>query len=359
MEPSISRITWAIWPAMNWIVPAFVCLHGLLGNGGWESLVLIPASVVLVPGTALLGALPRNLLRKRGHLSTPLPIVPLLFVVWWGWACFGGAMTGTTDSAPLPSIFNDLSGGSLPSLIETVLMLGGASVAVLAWIAVLIIAKVRAGKEPKKPRRASVIVAWAAACLIPVALIATCVAGARLGASAVDASGDTFSSAEARDSDAQDDLNRQRYETTQEALSQVRTLISPSDWTSAEIRPQASSQCPWETAATDCYSMHARFVHKATGALDFEALTDSLKAKEWDVQQVTTDEWGAMELDTLSSDGISITIRFSQAASGEHFINTTATSPSWWGAYFQVRLNVSNVDAKATFAADDYPPIRR
>lgn len=340
---------------MNWIVPAFVCLHGLLGNGGWESLVLIPASVVLVPGTALLGALPRFLLRKRGHLSTPMPIVPLLFVIWWGWICFGGAMPGVTDSAPLPSIFNALSGERLPSMIETALMLGGAGAAILAWIAVLIIAIVRAAKEPKKPRRASVVLAWATAFLIPVALIATCVAGVRIGASAVDAGGDTFAAAEARDRDARDDLDRQRYEMTQQALSQVRALISPSDWTGAEVLAR-SGQCPWATQATDCYSLDARFFLESSGAPDFEALTDSLSAKGWDVHELTTDEWGAMELDTYSSDGVSITIRYSQGEAGEHFVNTTATSPSWWGSSYDVRLNSYDVDVDATYAADEYPP---
>lgn len=342
---------------MNWIVPAFVCLHGLLGNGGWESLVLIPASVVLVPGTALLGALPRFLLRKRGHLSTPLPIVPLLFVIWWGWICFGGAMPGATDSAPLPSIFNALSGESLPSVIEAALMVGGAAAAILAWIAVLMIAIVRAKKEPKNPHRASIIVAWAVAFLIPVALIATCVAGARLGASALDASGDTFAVAEARDRDARDDLDRKRYEATQQALSEVRGLISPSDWTGAEAHPKSSSQCPWATAATDCYSLDARFVFESSGVLDFETLADSLSAKGWGVQQVVTDEWGAMELDTRSSDGVSVTIRYSQVESGEHFVNTRATSPGWWGSQYDVRLDVYDIDGEATFAADEYPQL--
>lgn len=356
LEPWIARVTWAIWPAMNWIVPAFVCLHGLLGNGGWESLVLIPASVVVVPVTALLGALPRYLLRKGGHLSTPLPIVPLLFVTWWGWICFGGAMTGATDSAPLPSIFNALAGGGLPSLIETVLMLGGAGTASLAWIAVLIIAKVRAGKRPQNPRSASVVVAWASAFLIPAILIVTCLGGARLGESAVDAGGDTFSSAEARNRDSRNELDRQRLKATQQALSQVRALISPGGWTGAEVRPKSSNQCPWDTALTDCYSWRTSFVLKATGPLDFQVLKSKIEVMEWDVQDATTDEWGAMQLGTHSPDGTSIAIRYSQGASGEYFVNTTATSPGWWGSRFDVRLNVNDLDAKAIYAADDYPP---
>lgn len=356
MELSIARITWRIWPWMNWIVPAFVCLHGLLGNGGWESLVLIPASVVLVPGTALLGALPRFLLRKRGHLSTPMPIVPLLFIMWWGWICFGGAMPGVTDSAPLPSIFNALSGERLPSAIEMALMLGGAAVAIAAWITVLIIAIVRAAKGPKTPRRASVILAWATAFLIPVALIATCVAGVRIGASALDAHGDTFAAAEARDRDTRDDLDRQRYEMTQQALSQVRALISQSDWTRANVRAQSSSQCPWAAEATECYSLEAGFGLESSGALDFEALDEALNAKGWAVHELTTDRWGAMELDTHSPDGVSITIRYSQGEAGEHFVNTTATSPSWWGSPYDVRLNSYDVDVDAIYPADEYPP---
>lgn len=357
VQPSIVRFTWVIWPWMNWIVPAFVCLHGLFGNGGWESLILIPGSVILVPGTALLGALPRLLLRRRGHRSTPLPIVPLLFVIWWGWTCFGAAMTGSTDSAPLPSILDTLSGRRLPTSIETALMLGGAVAAILAWIAVVIIATMRARTKPSEPRGSAVIVAWTSAFLIPVTLLATCMTGVALGEAAVDASGDSFATADARDRDIRDDLDRKRYEATQETLSEVRALISPSGWTGAEARPQASNGCPWATAAQDCYAMSARFVLETSGVPDLEGLADSLDAQRWDVQQPVTDQWGATELDAQSPDGVSVTIRHSQVESGQHFINATATSPSWWGSYFDVRLNVYDIDSEATYAAGDYPQL--
>lgn len=78
---------------------------------------------------------------------------------------------------------------------------------------------------------------------------------------------------------------------------------------------------------------------------------------EWDVQDATTGEWGAMQLETHSPDGTSIAIRCSQGASGEYFVNTTARSPGWWGSRFDIRLNVTDLDAKAIYAADDYPPI--
>lgn len=354
VRPSIVRFTWVIWPWMNWIVPAFVCLHGLFGNGGWESLVLIPGSVILVPGTALLGALPRLLLRRRGHRSTPLPIVPLLFVIWWGWTCFGAAMTGSTDSAPLPSILDVLSGRRLPTSIETALMLGGAGAAILAWIAVVIIATMRV-RTPSEPRGSAVIVAWTPALLIPIVLLATCMTGVALGAAAVDASGDSFATADARDRAVRDDLDRKRYETTQETLSQVRALISPSGWTGAEARPQSSNGCPWATATQDCYALSARFVLETSGALDFAGLADSLDARGWDVQQPTTDQWGATELAAGSPDGVSVTIRHSQIESGQHFVSTRATSPSWWGSYFDVGLNVYDIDTEATYAAGDYP----
>lgn len=357
LEPWIARFTWRIWPAMNWLVPAFVCLHGLLGYGSLEGFFLIPASVVIVPVTALLGSLPRYLLRKKGHRSTPLPMVPLLFVTWWGWVCFASAMTSPRNGTQLPSIFSALVGGGLPSLFETALMLGGAGCAILAWIAALIIAKIRAGRKPQNPRRSSVVVAWTSAFLIPAVLMASCVTGALLGASAVDASGDTFSDAQARDRAAKDGLDRQRLETTQRALSQVRALISPSGWTVAEIDPRPSNQCPLGSSLTNCYSWEASFSVEASDRLDLEALKATIQAKEWEVQAVTTDEWGAVELETRSPDGISITVRYSQGDSGAYVVNTTATSQSWWGSNLDDRLNVYNIDAKVHYAADAYPPI--
>ncbi|MFK4729412.1 hypothetical protein ROT00_06980 [Agromyces mediolanus] len=358
-DSAIARFTWVIWPWMNWLVPAFVCLHGLFGNGGWESLVLIPASVVLVPGTALLGALPRFLLRRAGYRSAPLPIVPLLFVVWWGWSCVGAAMPGATDGAPLPSMLDAMTGGRLPSAIETGVMAAGAAAALVCWSAVLVIAvRLRArpaATEGPGRRRTSEIVAWTAAFVVPLTIIGSCVAGVGLQATAQDADGDTFAAVAARDADARDELDRQRYEATQRALATVRAQIAPNDWTGAEARARSARDCPWRTATTDCYAITARFARATSASPDFAALADALRASGWEVEDAVTDEWGAVELETRSPAGVSVRVRFSTGAGGQQFVNTTATSPSWWGASFEVRLNTAGIDAEQRFTADDFP----
>lgn len=359
-DSAIARFTWAIWPWMNWLVPAFVCLHGLFGNGGWESLVLIPASLVLVPGTALLGALPRFLLRRQGYREAPLPIVPLLFVVWWGWICVGAAMPGATDSAPLPSIVNALTGERLPSAIETGLLAVGAIAATMCWVAVLIIAllraqRMRAGTTPARPHRASMVVAWVAAFVVPLAIVASCVVGVGLQATARDADGDTFGTVAARDRDTRDELDLRRYDATQQALAEVRAQISPSDWTGAEARASSSRDCPWLTAATECYAVTARFVRESSTPPDFAALAESLGAAGWDVGDAVTDEWGAVELETRSPEGVSVRVRYSTGEAGRRFVNVRATSPSWWGSSYEVRLNSADIDAEQSYAADDYP----
>ncbi|KZE90538.1 hypothetical protein [Microbacterium sp. TNHR37B] len=357
-EPSIARFVWAVWPWMNWLVPAFVCFHGLFGNGGWESSFLIYGAVVIIPAFALLAALPRFLLRKCGYQSAPLPIVPLLFVIWWGWTCVGAAMPGVTDSAPLPSILNSLTGERLPSAIDAVLVTGGALAGTLAWAAVITIALVlahraRAGMPLSKPSRAGVIVAWVAACAMPALLIAICVTGVHLGASALDANGDTHAAAEGRDRDARHELDQERYTTLQHDLADVRALISPTGWTGAEARAKAG-HCPWETQATDCYSFDARFVHETAGEPDFVGIADSLQDSGWDTQDVMTDEWGARELDARSPHGVSITIRYSTVDSS-HFINVRATSPSWWGSRYDIRVPEEGVDPDRVWTAEDFP----
>jgi hypothetical protein len=358
VEPPIARFTWVIWPWMNWIVPAFVCLHGLSGNGGWESLLLIYGAVLIVPAFALLGSLPRFLLRKRGYRSAPLTTVPLLFVIWWGWTCVGAAMPGITDSSPLPSIANSLTGERLPSAIELMLMVGGMLAGTIAWIAVVAMSialsnRARAGRAPSRPSRAGVIVAWVAAVAIPAALIVICVVGVQLGVSATDADGDTQAVAAARGGSARDELDQQRYTTMQEALSEVRGLISATDWTGAQSGT-VSGTCPWVTQAADCYALDARFVFKAAEEPDFTGIAETLQSSGWATESVTTDQWGARELDVHSPDGVSVTIRYS-TVDGQGFINTRAKSSSWWGSRYDVRVPDGAVDEKQMWAADDFP----
>ncbi len=64
---------------------------------------------------------------------------------------------------------------------------------------------------------------------------------------------------------------------------------------------------------------------------------------------------GRVELGDPQPDGVSVRVRFSTGEGGQQFVNTTATSPSWWGASFEVRLNSAGIDAEQRFTADDFP----
>jgi hypothetical protein len=269
-------------------------------------------------------------------------------------------MPGATDGAPLPSIFDAHTGERLPSAIETGLMIVGAVLATLCWVAALIIAAIltrrgRTAPAPERPHRASAIVAWAAAFVVPLTIVASCAAGVGLQATAQDANGDTFSTAHARDAAIREELDRERYETVQRALSKVRAQIAPSEWVGAEARASSSLGCPWRTAATDCYALTAHFVRPAPVPPDFAAIADTLSASGWDVGDAVTDEWGAVELEALSPDGVSVRVRYSEGEAGQRFVNVTATSPSWWGSNFDVRLNTYDIDAERSYAAEDFP----
>lgn len=181
-EDGVRRFVWYAWPWVNWLLPVFVCFHGFLGNnGGWESLMLMFASPILVPAAGLLGSLPRFIMRKRGFRHAPWALLPVLFGLWWSWLTVALAMEGVGDSGSLPSLLAEMSSARFPDGFESILMATAAFLGCLLWVAVLGIAS---GIQPGagESKRAEVL-AWVVAIALPVILAVATMTAAAIGPS--------------------------------------------------------------------------------------------------------------------------------------------------------------------------------
>jgi hypothetical protein len=135
-----------VWSYVAWGLPLFLILRGFLGDtGGWEALLLLIASPVLVPALGLLGMLPRFLLRRKGVRVPPPPLVWLLWVHWCAWIGHVLALPGTGDSGSAPSLLQAIVPALSPTANEAVFF-PALFAAGITWLVILAIA-VRSPRE--------------------------------------------------------------------------------------------------------------------------------------------------------------------------------------------------------------------
>lgn len=357
----IQGFVWAVWPWMNWLLPAFLVLHGFLaGNGGWETLMLLFASPVLVPVTGLLAALPRFILRKRGHETAPGPIIWLLFVNWWSWITFTITMRGSTDSSPLPSILSAIITVPLSTPYEQTLLLASVGLAVLAWTAILIIVLVL--PVPATRRRTWTLTSWIAAFAVPMLLIGIVWAGVVATAQQRDAAGDTVAEIQATDVSVQMQRAEARYALTQQRLSAVREVIAEDGWRVIS----SSGGWAWQNgfsysddydcqlAAADCYGVDARFTLEGVPAgIDRAYLVDAVRPLGWKLPltgrlEATDVDGFTLKIEELDPDTLSVEIE----------------SPSWWGDPYELGQALGEggrgpdeEDLDRTYRYDEWPQL--
>lgn len=366
----IQGFVWAVWPWMNWILPTFFVLHGFLGVGGWGTLLLLFASPIFIPAAGLLGALPRFLLRKRGHSTTPAPIVGLLFVNWWGWVALTLTMQDAGDSGPLMSLLRSMLTVPLSVDYEQGLYVVAICVAIAAWLAVLVIAIVlpRASAAPSsEPTMATgrgserpwVVVAWVSAFLVPALFVATVVVGVEVTAAQPDASGDTVAEVEAMPISAQADRAQQNYERTQQRLSEVRELIAEDGW---RLRAEDGEWVgsvgfgtrPWECRQADveCYTFEVRFsLDEAPADFDRDRFDDALREAGW-MPPEYGDGW-------TDAEGHRLRVTVYPA---NNRLSIELESPQWWGDTYELRNEMGWSDDESlglgrTYRFDEWPPL--
>lgn len=90
-------LVWMSWPLVSWAMPVLV-YPLMLKGGGWEMLILLPFMILIVPGLALLGLLPRFILRRAGAKTSPTIVSIAMIVNWWSQVLIGMSHRGVGDS---------------------------------------------------------------------------------------------------------------------------------------------------------------------------------------------------------------------------------------------------------------------
>jgi hypothetical protein len=344
---------------MNWVVPVFFVFHGFLGSGGWETLMLIFGSPILVPAAGLLGALPRFILRKRGHATTPGPIAGLLFLIWWGWFTAAITMPGAGDSGSIDSLLRATVTAPLAEPYEQGLYVASIIVALLAWMTVVVLACLLRPAPPTAPRTTWTAVTWIAAFAVPALLVAAVQVGVVVTAQQRDAAGVTAAEAEGLPIDEQAALALERYTLTQERLSSVREIVAEEGW---RIRSAdghylgqstfGSTERECERADAECYGFDIRFALEGQDAagLDAEAIVEALRAAGWDLPATG-------RLEAMDDDGFGLRIE----GLGGDPVWVEMTSPIWWGDEYDIREELggerAEEDTSRTYRFDEWPPL--
>ena len=221
-------VLWRSWLWVSWfLVPALFLFRGMCGVGGWESLFLVLVSPVLVPALGLLGALPRFVLRHRGHTSIPALVGVPMVVCAWGLALLMFSMRGATDGPSVDSVLRQL----FPAVSQRaeLLTLGIAAWMIpIAYLAALVLACVL------RPSRRPVLADLSAAvALLAVPLLLWPIVAA-VDTAAMRGERD-FSGAQESDvaeltlADQRERQERQ-WDETQEELVPLRAAIAPDGW---------------------------------------------------------------------------------------------------------------------------------
>lgn len=228
-------VLWKSWLWVSWFIgPAAFVLRSVLGVGGWESLFFVLFSPVIIPALGLLGALPRFVLKRRGHRSIPASVGVTAIASCWGLVLFMCAMPGTTDSSPIDSVVRQALG--LSGRAENTLL----GFAFVVWVAAYLVTAVlsfvlrpvppsdaQSARYPGRTRLAAIL----AIVLVPVLLVSAALAVDRLAMhGARDFGGATEADVAFLPPDAQRARQEAQWDAAQEALAPLRSAIAQDGW---------------------------------------------------------------------------------------------------------------------------------
>ncbi|MFG6475956.1 hypothetical protein ACFXP7_06160 [Microbacterium sp. P06] len=346
----IARVTWMAWPFVAWGLPIFLVVRGFISdNGGWEALIFLVLSPVLVPGAGLLGVLPRFLLRRKGVRTTPSPIVPLLHVHWWSWIAGIITIPGIGDSGEMPSLLRSVVSAPISRPAETVIFSAALVIAVATWLVILILAVARRpSTSPPGPGRT--VVGWVALFAAPALLVGAVAIAAGATSNQRDAAGDTVTAAASRSLSEQTDLAVQRHDETQAMLVPLREEFGPTGWvaTSAGF---GWSDC--KKLAAECYDFELGFrLDPRLGDTTPELLAERLGAEGWDTWH------DSMNVSAENPAGYTLDISYSPTG-----VEIELFSPDWWGDVYDIRRELearsgSSSEIAESYTYEEWPPLR-
>ncbi|MDQ0642862.1 hypothetical protein [Microbacterium murale] len=342
-QRGIHAFVWDAWPWVNWLLPIFFCFHGWLGSGGWETLLLTVLSPIIVPVFALLASLPRLILRKRGHTTAPGPMVWLLFLNGWSWFIAPLTIPGPTDGATIPSLLQSLVVVPLSDGFQGLMFIGCCILGALSWVALLVLA----GTLHPLPATAVGIwriISWGSAFLVPMLFAVTVVIGVGTTANHLDAASETSGLVHSRSLQDQAELATERYEQTQQAVSEIRALIADDDWHMLGGLERNPYAC--RSLNMDCYLINADFSHDTAGTgLDRDALIAQIESLGW-----KPTEGGRL----VDADGRELQLSTDEGG----FVQVDVESPWWWGDSWDIQDVLPDPGTRPeTYAADEWPSL--
>ena len=355
-----SESFWRAWRWLAWIMPVLLIVAKVFTGGGWETLMLIFGSPLVVLVVGFFGFLPRLILKQRGFTSAPPAAIGLLTGYWVSMACYLFSLGSIGDSSADPSIVRLL----LPFMsarYERLFNWCAAITMMVAAVALIIVAstlrKKREGRSDSASGGALVL-----AVLVTPALILG-VAGATEYAAmhgAQDAAGNqqidvaNLTEAEIRQ------LHESRWDALQEQLVPLRESVAESGWGPYASMVVDSLGSP-HSAEPPQYVIQTEWavgMDTADGPSALNRLRDALAENGWSLKPSDDSD----QLHATRADGETLAVYAWPSADDptQLTIWLDARSAAYWSEGVEVEWQSLNQDGdeSADYRYDEWPELQ-
>ncbi|WP_217180808.1 hypothetical protein [Streptomyces sp. AC495_CC817] len=322
LDGGIHHVVWRMWAVMPWLLPAFLCVSGMLVPGAAVPFFLAFSGVIVVPAAGIAGAFPRRMLRHRGAESASASVSWLLLLHWGSWVMLALSFTHQGWDGMPRSLLRTVSGVTLSVEAEHTVFIGAAIACVATWVGVVLMTLWARSVEPRRAWRTAA--AWAALVVGPVLAVGSVWGAATATAHETDAAGETRIAASSRSSEEQHVLVEDRYERQQEALSTARAVIGPGVWAALPTVIDQEPGCG--PAPKACYRIRIGYVFTPEGPVDVEEVRAAVAGAGWtEFEAPSAAEAGALLSAAEDTGGL---LEFSDYSNGSYTL--TLESPAWW-----------------------------
>lgn len=335
-----SLFVWGVWPFVNWALPPLlIVVYFVSESAGWDGLFLLIFSPLIIPAAALLGSLPRFIMRKRGFTWAPVAVQVMLAVHWWNAFFLILTLRGVGDSGSVKSMLESAYGLSTDAA-KTLTLLSLVCIAA-AWCAQVIWASAAPAPHTastRAPRLATALLGGLSFVIVPLLFVGLCLLtqGAVRLANDIELKQPDLSgvaSAEAMAITNPDEIRSRQeeaWDAAQEQVSPVRAAISDEHWTLYVYDPNGIS-----------YSfIDNTYTVKVAWRLKLEMPTKQLYDEA--TAATTDDGWKILEsrqgnslssLTAVNDSGYRLKIEVQQAHEvndGATLVRLTLVSPEYW-----------------------------